>query len=196
MPRRSTAREDMLRSAVSLFRRNGVEATSVADVLDHAGAPRGSVYHHFPRGRPQLVEEATRSAGAFMGSMISAGLASLGPAGTLEAIIAGFRTQLVASDFAEGCPVASVAIEGPQSPTALVAAGESFTSWEDIIAASLWQNGIGHDRAQGLATMSLSAIEGALLLCKAQRSTRALDRVEKEVALLLAGAVESARHDH
>jgi AcrR family transcriptional regulator len=183
----------MLRSAVDLFRERGVEATSLADVLDHAGAPRGSVYHHFPHGRPQLVEEATKSAGAFMGSMISAGLASLGPARTLEAIIAGFRDQLVATDFAAGCPVAAVAIEGPQSPAALAAAGETFTSWEDTIAASLWQGGLPYDRARGLATMSLSAIEGALLLCKAQRSTRALDRVEEELALLLAAAGVTAQ---
>ena len=193
MPRRSTAREDMLRSAIELFRQRGVEATSVADVLEHAGAPRGSVYHHFPKGRPQLVEEATRSAGTFMGSMISASLTALGPTRTLEAIISGFRDQLLASDFASGCPVASVAIEGPQSPAALVAAGESFTTWEETIAATKWQHGIDQDRAHGQATMALSALEGALLLCKAQRSTRALDRVEKEMALLFDGVVDSSR---
>ncbi|WP_256980597.1 hypothetical protein [Rhodococcus sp. 14-2496-1d] len=121
--------------------------------------------------------------------MISAGLASMGPARTVEAIIAWFRDQLVASDYAAGCPVAPVAIEGPQSPAALSAAGESFTSWEDTIAASLWQNGVGQDRAHGLATMAISAIEGALLLAKAQRSTRALDRVEEELAFLLAAAL-------
>ena len=63
MAKRSSARDDMLRSAAHLFRRRGVEATSLADVIDHAGAPRGSIYHHFPRGKPQLVEEATRTAG-------------------------------------------------------------------------------------------------------------------------------------
>lgn len=193
MPRRSTAREDMLRSAIALFKQRGVEATSVADVLEHAGAPRGSVYHHFPQGRPQLVEEATRAAGTFMGSMISAGLTTLGPLRTVEAIISGFRGELLATDFASGCPVASVAIEGPQSPAALAAAGESFTSWEDTIAASLWQHGIDQERAHGLATMALSAIEGALLLCKAQRSTRALDLVEKEMVLLFNGVVDSSR---
>ncbi|MDV8022750.1 TetR/AcrR family transcriptional regulator [Rhodococcus sp. IEGM 1330] len=192
MPRRSTARNDMLHSAIALFRQRGVEATSVADVLEHAGAPRGSVYHHFPQGRPQLVEEATRSAGAFMGSMISAGLTTLGPIRTVEAIISGFRDQLLATDFASGCPVASVAIEGPQSPAALAAAGESFTSWEDTIAASLWQHGIAQDRARGLATMALSAVEGALLMCKAQRSTRALDRVEKELMFLLDAVIDSS----
>lgn len=178
---RSTARDDMLRSAALLFRERGVEATSLAEVIEHAGAPRGSIYHHFPRGKPQLVEEATRTAGALMGAMISTGLANEGPAATLRAIIGGFRVQLEATDFAAGCPVAPAALEGANSPAALAAAGESFTSWEDSIAASLWQRGLSQDRSRTLATMVISSFEGALILAKAQRSTVALDRVEIEL---------------
>lgn len=180
MPK-STAREDMLRSAAMLFRERGVDATSLADVIEHAGAPRGSIYHHFPRGKPQLVEEATRTAGALMGATIAAGMVNDGPAHTLRMIIGGFRRQLEATDYTAGCPVAPAAIEGSQSPGALAAAGESFTSWEDTIAASLWQRGVPQERARSLATMSISAFEGALMISKAQRSTRALDRVEAEL---------------
>jgi TetR/AcrR family transcriptional repressor of lmrAB and yxaGH operons len=189
---RSTAREDMLRSAALLFRERGVEATSLADVIEHAGAPRGSIYHHFPRGKPQLVEEATRTAGALMGSMISRGLASDGPAATLRAIIGGFRQQLEATEYTAGCPVAPAALEGMNSPAALVAAGESFTSWEDTIAASLWQRGLSQDRSRGLATMAIASFEGALIIEKAQRSTAALDRVEVELLAWLEAALDAS----
>ncbi|MET0317860.1 MAG: helix-turn-helix domain-containing protein [Rhodococcus fascians] len=189
---RSTAREDMLRSAALLFRERGVEATSLADVIEHAGAPRGSIYHHFPRGKPQLVEEATRTAGALMGSMISRGLAAEGPAATLRAIIGGFRQQLEATDYTAGCPVAPAALEGMNSPAALVAAGESFTSWEDTIAASLWQRGLSQERSRGLATMAIASFEGALIIAKAQRSTAALDRVEVELLAWLEAALDAS----
>jgi TetR/AcrR family transcriptional repressor of lmrAB and yxaGH operons len=189
---RSTAREDMLRSAALLFRERGVDATSLADVIEHAGAPRGSIYHHFPRGKPQLVEEATRTAGALMGSMISRGLASDGPAATLRAIIGGFRQQLEATEYTAGCPVAPAALEGMNSPAALVAAGESFTSWEDTIAASLWQRGLSQDRSRGLATMAIASFEGALIIAKAQRSTAALDRVEVELLAWLEAALDAS----
>ena len=36
---------------------------SVITYLAHSGAPRGSIYHHFPGGKAQLVEEATRYGG-------------------------------------------------------------------------------------------------------------------------------------
>lgn len=187
---RSTARDDMLRSAAMLFRERGVEATSLADVIEHAGAPRGSIYHHFPRGKPQLVEEATRTAGALMGSMISAGLANDGPVDTLRAIIGGFREQLESTGYTAGCPVAPAALEGANSPAALAAAGESFTSWEDTIAASLWQRGLSQDRSRGLATMAIAVIEGALIIAKSQRSTVALDRVEGELLQWLAVSLD------
>ncbi|OZD13048.1 TetR/AcrR family transcriptional regulator [Rhodococcus sp. 06-156-3C] len=179
----------MLRSAASLFREKGVEATSIAEVIAHAGAPRGSVYHHFPEGKPQLAEEATRAAGATMGSMISAGLAAHGPAATISAIVAAFRQQLIATDFRAGCPVAPAALEGINSPAASAAAGESFSSWEDTIAASLWQQGLASERSHRLSTLAISSIEGALLLSKAQGSTRALDRVEAELSSVFADAI-------
>ena len=192
MVNRSSARADMLRSAAHLFRQRGVEATSLADVIDHAGAPRGSIYHHFPGGKPQLVGEATRTAGAAMSAMISAGLASAGPAATVRAIIDGFRSELLATDYVAGCPVAPAALEGLHAPAAVAAAGESFSSWEDVIAASLWQRGLARERSYTLATFSIAAIEGALIVAKAQRSTIALDRTETELLALLGAVLDAS----
>ncbi|MDZ7929781.1 MAG: helix-turn-helix domain-containing protein [Rhodococcus sp. (in: high G+C Gram-positive bacteria)] len=192
MANRSSARDDMLRSAADLFRRRGVDATSLADVIDHAGAPRGSIYHHFPRGKPQLVEEATRTVGAAMGAMISAGLTAAGPAATVRAFIEGFRGELLATDFVAGCPVAPAALEGLTAPGAVTAAGESFSSWEDTIAASLWQRGVARERSHALATFAIAAIEGALIMSKAQRSTTALDRTEGELSALLEAVLEAS----
>jgi TetR/AcrR family transcriptional repressor of lmrAB and yxaGH operons len=190
---RSSARDDMLRSAAQLFRERGVEATSLADVIDHAGAPRGSIYPHFPRGKPQLVEEATRTAGAAMGAMISAGLAAAGPAATVRVIIEGFRSELLATDFVAGCPVAPAALEGVNAPGAVTAAGESFSSWEETIAASLWQHGLTRNRSRSMATFAVASIEGALIVAKAQRSTTALDRTEEELLALLEAVLEASR---
>lgn len=190
MAGQSSAREAMLASAALLFRERGVEATSLAEVIEHSGAPRGSIYHHFPRGKPQLVEEATRVAGSKMAATISAGLAAEGPARTLAAVIAGFRRQLLATDYAAGCPVAPAALEGSTSPGALEAAGESFTLWEDAIAASLRLCGLSEERSCSLGTTAVAAIEGALIVAKGQRSTRALDRVEIELVNWVETALE------
>src|SRR2546428_9735058 len=54
------SRERMVRSAASLIRTRGMHATSFSEVLADSGAPRGSIYHHFPKGKEQLAEDAIR----------------------------------------------------------------------------------------------------------------------------------------
>ncbi|AYF79155.1 TetR/AcrR family transcriptional regulator [Nocardia yunnanensis] len=176
----------MLTSAVLLFRERGVDATSLGDVIAHARAPRGSIYHHFPGGKAQLAQEATRRAGTLMGSMISGSLAQGDPAATLRLVVDLFREQLAATDFRAGCPVAAAALEGGDTPEARHVAGEAFTAWEQTIASALWQHGLDMDRARSVAAMALSAIEGALLLAKAKRSTEPLDAVATELTAWVA----------
>jgi TetR/AcrR family transcriptional repressor of lmrAB and yxaGH operons len=74
----------------------------------------------------------------------------------------------------------------------MTAAGESFSSWEELITQGLWQRGLTMEHAQSLATMVLTSIEGALLLAKAQRNTRALDRIQPELTKAITIAVRTA----
>ena len=53
-------RQRMVLSALYLFAERGVQGTSIADVLERSGAPRGSVYHHFPGGKDEIVSAAKR----------------------------------------------------------------------------------------------------------------------------------------
>src|SRR5918911_1463093 len=96
-------RERMIQSALILMGRQGVEGTSFSQVIDHSGAPRGSIYHHFPGGKEQLIAEAA-----------------------LDAIGGFWRAVLYDSDFAAGCPVVAAALEGDRAPAAHEAARNTF----------------------------------------------------------------------
>src|SRR4051794_30210223 len=80
-PPQGSPRERMIRSAAELMRRRGVDATSFSEVLADSGAPRGSIYHHFPGGKDQLIEEATRWAGEFIADWQTATLERSDPVG-------------------------------------------------------------------------------------------------------------------
>src|SRR6059036_3820796 len=107
------ARERMIVSTALLVRERGARATSLDAILAHSGAPRGSVYHHFPGGREQLLREATEYAGEYVARRLerSAGDDPLAP---LDALFEEYRGNLLASDFRAGCPVVAVAIESPE----------------------------------------------------------------------------------
>ena len=183
------ARQRMIQSAALLMRERGVEATSFSDVLAHSGAPRGSIYHHFPGGKAQLVEEATRFAGAFIARGMAARHEREDPLASLEAMGEFWRDVLEGSGFAAGCPVVAGTVEGERMPGARDAAGEAFAGWQALIADNLVKHGVERARAESLGATLIAATEGAVILCRAQRSMAPLERTIGELRVLLAGAL-------
>jgi AcrR family transcriptional regulator len=175
----------MVTSAIQLFRERGVAGTALSDVIEHSQAPRGSLYHYFPHGKPQLAAEATALAGRLMEKMITRSMAAAGPLDSIKAMVDVSRQQLLTTDFASGCPVAAGALEGSGPSSAREAAGAAFASWESALAAALVEHGVAAGRADTLASLVVCAIEGAIIVAKAQRTTRALDRVEEELRILV-----------
>src|SRR3954466_1537438 len=117
MPRQSDARQKMIRSAAVLFRERGVRGTSLADVVEHSGAPRGSIYHHFEGGKTQLAEEATRWAGEFIVRGTAAALADHDPVEAIGVLGRQWGEILRGSGFEAGCTVVAATLEGEREPT-------------------------------------------------------------------------------
>jgi TetR/AcrR family transcriptional repressor of lmrAB and yxaGH operons len=183
------ARERMINSTAALMRERGVEATALSDVLEHSGAPRGSIYHHFPGGKAQLVGEATRAAGAAFADGMVAALERDDPLVALRAFADLWLATLCESDFGAGCPIVAVAVEGDRMPAARAAAGAAFADWQRALAGALERHGVARERAASLATLAVAAIEGAVVLARAQRSAEPLERVREELLAVAAAAL-------
>lgn len=189
MPRQSEARQKMIESAALLFRERGVEGTSFADVLAHSGAPRGSIYHHFRGGKTQLAEEATQWAGEFIVAGAVAALAKQDPVAAIGAFRRQWSEVLRRSDFEAGCPIVAAALEGEREPTVRDAAGQVFTIWERALTDALEGRGVPPARAGAVATLVIAAIEGAIVVARAQRTVRPLERVGRELQGVIALAL-------
>jgi TetR/AcrR family transcriptional repressor of lmrAB and yxaGH operons len=191
---RTDTRERMIRSAAVLFRQRGVEGTAFSDVLAHSGAPRGSIYHHFPGGKAQLAEEATRYAGELIASGLTAALRHDDPVAALRQFVEAWSAVLRESGCADGCPVVAAALEGDRSPGAREAAGAAFASWEALLAEALEDHDVDPERARSLATLSVAAIEGAVVVARARREIAPLERVGRELEELLRDALGPTAH--
>jgi TetR/AcrR family transcriptional repressor of lmrAB and yxaGH operons len=169
MPRRTDTRERVVRTAADLFRAQGYHATGLNQVLAEGGAPKGSLYFHFPGGKEQLAVESLRlSADEFR--------AELRDAGSLGAALEVLGQRLVESDFREGCPIATVALDvASESPQIRQACAEAYEGWERLIAEYLTRAGVS--RPEAMATVVLAAVEGALLLCRTRRDLTPLREV-------------------
>lgn len=171
-------------SAALLIRERGAHATAISDVLQHSGAPRGSAYHYFPGGRTQLLCEAIDYAGEHVATVITQAEDSLELLGTL---IEKYRQQLLGTDFRAGCPIAAVSVEAGEPDDrermapVVERAAAAFDNWSELIAQRLIADGISVDRAKELATLALTALEGALLLARVRRELTPLDVVHRQL---------------
>lgn len=191
------ARERMVFSAAQLIRRDGVSATGMREVAAHAGAPRGSLQHYFPGGKEQLVNEAVQWAGRYAGNRVARFLAAL-PEPTPSGLFAQMARQWIDeyenTGFAGGCPVAAATVDWAESTaTTRTAAAEAFTTWTTPVAGALADMGVPRERADALATLMVSALEGAVLMARAERDVRPLATVSRELGPLLDAAVTRSR---
>ncbi|MGV4988038.1 TetR/AcrR family transcriptional regulator [Streptomyces sp. NRAIS4] len=189
-------RERMVFSAAQLIRRDGVGATGMREVAAHAGAPRGSLQHYFPGGKEQLVNEAVGWAGRYAGRRIArflAGLEEPTPSGLFAAMVAQWTDEYAADGFATGCPVAAAVVDcSSAGGSAREAVAAAFTAWRSPLAEALTGMGVPAARADSLATLMISALEGAILMARAERDVRPLTAAVRELGPLLDAAVPPA----
>ncbi|MGW6449850.1 TetR/AcrR family transcriptional regulator [Lentzea sp. NPDC055074] len=183
--RRGT-KQRMLDSAVLLLRERGAAGVTVDAVLAHSGAPRGSVYHHFPGGRNEMVLGAVRQAGDYIDAMVSEAAAEGDVQQLLERLVGFWKRSLTKTGYRAGCPAAAMAMDSRDTvPDAVDVVREIFARWQGSIAEALSANGFEAHRAHRLATLVVSAVEGAIILCRAHRDLGPLDDVFAEIAPLL-----------
>jgi TetR/AcrR family transcriptional regulator, lmrAB and yxaGH operons repressor len=181
----SDSRSAMVQSAASLIGSHGVSATSFSDVLADSGAPRGSIYHHFPSGKAQLAEDAVRWTSSRVLAYQSA-YAGTTASGVLERFIGMWRNVVLSSDGAAGCVVAGVAIDTDAATDALIdVVRETFRSWIALLTQQLEATGVAAERAMPIAQAVLAGMEGALILCRAEGGVAPLDAVAAELVRLL-----------
>jgi TetR/AcrR family transcriptional repressor of lmrAB and yxaGH operons len=167
-------KENLVRTAMRLFRRQGYASTGLQQIVAESGAPKGSLYHYFPNGKEALGESAITMAGGLMQEML-AGLAARHdePKTFLRAyckVMAGWMEE---SGFHSGCPIATTLLEtAPQSPTITTAGQRAIDGWIDVIGGVLARGGMERRAARSRAQLIIAAMEGALILARIRRSTR------------------------
>mgnify|MGYP001545769864 CR=1 FL=1 len=149
---------------------------AVADVLALSGAPRGSLYHHFPEGKVALAEAAVEAAGAAVRRhLLRLAARHPAPGPFFQAYGEALGDWMVASNFRDGCPLATVMLETASEEPRLRAAGQAaFVSWRTVFASLFEEAGDSPAAAQAHAQGCLAMVEGALLLARVQQSPAVL----------------------
>src|SRR3984957_5685926 len=187
MAKASDSKGKTLAAAAKLFRQQGYHGTALHDILAAGGSPRGSLYFHFPKGKEEIGEAALTLAGEAVRQAIAhAAETSENAEIFLTRIARGMASDLEKSNFSEGCPIATTALEtAAQSDVLGAATRNAFKTWENEIKGGLERFGMISGEAELVATLVLSQLEGALLLARTYRSLEPMHRAEQALKLLV-----------
>jgi AcrR family transcriptional regulator len=178
--RRSPARSRMVRSAATLIRERGIHGTGLREVVAHSGGPRGSLGRFFPGGKTQLVTEAIDIA---LVGLLDDVERRLSEAETfpeaISVIVSPWRRLLVDHEFALGCPLAATICDAADNDTLRTHVSELLARWRAPVAEAYSRFGAPQSEAEAHATVLLAALEGALILARAERDIEPLDTVER-----------------
>jgi AcrR family transcriptional regulator len=184
-------KQRMVRGAAQLLRQRGYTGTGFREVIELTGAPRGSIYHHFPGGKAQLAGEAVDYVGGLARQAIAAPLADGDPIRALRAFVELWRADFERSDGRAGCPIVAVAVEShDESPELLDSAARAFDQWRGAFADCLRGAGVPPTRASRLAALVVSAVEGAIILSRAERDPAPLLDVARELEATIEAALD------
>ncbi len=170
-------------AARNLAESGGYFSAGLNQVIANSGAPRGSLYFHFPGGKDELISEAVTRSGEEVATLI----ASIN-AGSAKEFVNRLLTllgdRLVASEWQKGCPVATVALDVAATNDVIQAAcSTAYASWQEVIRDRFLAD--GYEDPDGLAATVLALIEGSLVLARAHRSRQPITRVKHTLAQLL-----------
>ena len=174
MPKQTEHRDNLIHTAMRLFRKQGYASTGLQQIVVESGAPKGSLYHYFPEGKEALAVAAVTHAGELMTQMLrDCAARSRTTRGFLTAYCRTMADWMAESEFRSGCPVATTLLELCPDSLAVTAAGNAvLDEWLCVIAEVLERDGHKRRAARKQAQQIIAAMEGALLLARVRRNTR------------------------
>lgn len=167
-------KDNLVRTAMRLFRQQGYASTGLQQILTESGAPKGSLYHYFPDGKEALGRAAVELAGELIAEMLSS-LAERHkqPKAFVKAYCETMAGWMAESEFRSGCPIATTMLEtAPHSPALTEAGARAIDRWIEIAASVFATAGSSQREAKTKAQLLIATMEGALLLSRIRQSPR------------------------
>ena len=176
MPRKTDAKDRMIRTSAELFRARGFHGVGLAEILEESGAPKGSFYYHFPGGKDELAVEVIGSGGRFIGKLIDKAFEEVATVDEgVNILVNRIAAAFEESGFEMGCPVTSLILDMTPSDDNIRRAGEAVLDhWKERMvenARRILPPGKKAEDYENAFWTLLVAIEGGWVISRMTHST-------------------------
>ena len=183
----SDTKDRMIEATARLIQSRGLHGVTMNDILGESGAPRGSLYFHFPGGKESVVLAAMQAGIREATEILKTSLGEAeGPAAGIRDFFEAAATEMVESDYAFGCPVAPVILDAPGIGSELATTCRAaLDEWTCLYRDALAEAGLGARRAERLAVTIVAGLEGALIMARGSHDAALIREVGDELATMV-----------
>jgi TetR/AcrR family transcriptional repressor of lmrAB and yxaGH operons len=183
----TTTRDQIIQTTSDLLENQGYHATGMSEIVKASGAPKGSIYYYFPKGKEEITSEAVLFAGRMVAERIRVHLANgMDVADAIQTFVETIAHHVEASGFHAGGPLTIVASETATTSERLnLACRASYGLLIDAFKTGLVSHGVAPERATSLAMIVTTSIEGGIILSRTYHTGDPLRQVARELACML-----------
>ncbi|MGB3515723.1 MAG: TetR/AcrR family transcriptional regulator [Elainellaceae cyanobacterium] len=174
----------IIRQAADVFNQQGYAGSSMADIMQATGLKKGGIYNHFAS-----KDELAIAAFEFAVHQVSRRYIQVlkdhrGAIARLKAVVHTFVTNLDDPPIQGGCPLLNTAIESDDThPVLRQRAQAAMNNWRKLIGRIVEKGVAAGDlppeiQADGVATLLIATLEGALMLTQLYGDRIHLQRVQ------------------
>lgn len=189
-------RKRIVEATAALFMQQGYAATGLKAITEAGDATTGSLYHFFPGGKADLAAATLRHAGRAYEDLVMAVIDAAPDIVTgVRDCFEGAAAVLRATDYADACPVATVALEVASSDEALrLVTADIFVGWRAAVGRRLEAAGLPRRRAGDLGTVLVAGLEGGFLLSRVAKDATAMEIIGQSMVELVEAALATRPH--
>jgi TetR/AcrR family transcriptional repressor of lmrAB and yxaGH operons len=186
----------MIEATIELMRGSGLNGAGINEIVRESAAPKGSVYHFFPAGKQQIVSEALADYSGRVMQFIDTALSSRRtPGQKVRALFDAFARRVEAGHYRRSCAFGAVCLDLDADLDDLrIVVADAFDDWQVLIARHF---DLGDaSRTRSFAGLVLTAIEGAYIRARAERSSRPFHEAGTWLAELASPRSATAKASH
>ena len=180
-----TTKEKLIQVTAKLIREKGIAATGIAELVEISAVPKGSIYHHFPGGKDDLIIAAIQNFKDLMSAAFKASLKGKSTAKSgLTSILDYYIDSLEKSNFRNGCPLAIVAMESSGNNDLINnTCKEVMDYWVDNLTSYFKYKGSNAGRNEAIEF--ITRLEGSLIMCQIYNDTKSLSHLKKQLSSII-----------
>lgn len=183
----TSTRDQIIQTTSELLENQGFHATGMNEIVKESGAPKGSIYYYFPDGKEGITAEAVKFAGRMVSDRINIHLEKFDdPADSIRSFIETIAHFVEESGFKSGGPLTIVSSETATTNEKLnLVCREAYGMVRTAFQNKLIASGFSEEKAENLAWVIVSAIEGGVILSRTYHTGEPLRKVACEIATLI-----------